>query len=341
MSLRLRELLRLAAKGSKTTTTSVFASGAGSAAVAALRINPHQTTGSAQGASAERVVAFAGDVPTFKSSASTTGSTFANYEAACGSRGTHGPIPGLATVSYDDSWRQERVGKAKQARPVHSFFVERFFAKVGMPSGVAPPAVKQPAFVAAAAAIASTDRTRAQDTSGWCLLGSFMQPPTLSEPGMPACIPSAQHRQLLKTCHTDTAGAISMITSVRGILSRLPGGEVQQEDPLLLVVAKLLTMAQLARHHQWGGGIPWTTRSPNSSADSTGEEQHTARAAMAGARPHISKHRNATGGIAALDRDRGVRARSSQPQHEACRTKGQSDADIAQAVCTWRRAAFA
>ncbi|KAG5179283.1 hypothetical protein JKP88DRAFT_247489 [Tribonema minus] len=104
---------------------------------------------------------------------------------------------------------------------------------------------------------------------------------------MPACIlPSAQHRQLLKTCHTDTAGAISMITSVRGILSHLPGGEVQQEDPLLLVVVKLLTMAQLARHHQWGRGIPWTTRSPNSSADSTGEEQHTARAAMAGARPH-------------------------------------------------------
>ncbi|KAG5179287.1 hypothetical protein JKP88DRAFT_327046 [Tribonema minus] len=65
-------------------------------------------------------------------------------------------------------------------------------------------------------------------------------------------------------------------------------------------------MAQLARHHQWGRGIPWTTRSPNSSADSTGEEQHTARAAMAGARPHISKHRNATGGIAALDGDRGL-----------------------------------
>ncbi|KAG5182464.1 hypothetical protein JKP88DRAFT_245613 [Tribonema minus] len=272
-----------------------------------------------------------------------TGSTLANYgEAVCGSKGTHGPIPSLAAVSNEDSWRQERVGQAKQEdRPVRSFFVERFFAKVGVPSGVAPPAVKQPAFVAAAAALASTDRSRAQDTSGWCLLGSFMQPPTSSEPGMPACIPSAQHRQLLKTCHTDTAGAISMITSVRGILSGLPGGEVQQEHPLLLVVAKLLTMAQLARHHQWGRGIPWTTRSPNSSADSTGEEQHTARAAMAGARPHISKHQNATGGIAALDRDRGVRARSSQSQHEACRTKGQSDADVAQAVCTWRRAAFA
>ncbi|KAG5183341.1 hypothetical protein JKP88DRAFT_254004 [Tribonema minus] len=151
---------------------------------------------------------------------------------------------------------------------------------------------------------------------------------------MPACIPSAQRRELLKTGHTDTAGAISMITSVRGILSRLPSGEVQQKDPLLLMVAKLLTMAQLARHHQWGRGIPWTTRSPNSSADGTGEEQHTARAAMAGARPHIYKHRNATGGIAALDEHRGVR--SSQSQHEACRTKGQSDTDVAQAVCTWR-----